>query len=100
MYHGYKATSYYWEFIIMLKKLVMIFIKVFMATQGKVVQALVCLLFLIIFMASTIAVKPFYHDYLNFLEIFSLIISAATIYLGVYFLLSVSQIGNLDCKQY
>ena len=51
--------TFYWEFIIMLKKIVIIFIKVFLATNGRIVQALVSLLFLFISLIATMTIRPY-----------------------------------------
>ena len=37
MYNGYRPNSYYWEFIIMYRKIIVIFIQVFLAQLGKIV---------------------------------------------------------------
>ena len=37
LYNGYKHSSYYWEFIIIYRKIVMIFIQIFVAQLGKIV---------------------------------------------------------------
>lgn len=47
LYHGYKRSSYFWEIIIMYRKILMIAISVFMNRIGLIVQVLVILLVLI-----------------------------------------------------
>ena len=98
LYHGYRQSTYYWEFIIIFKKIVMIFIKVFMATQGRIVQALTSLIFLFISFTANIVMMPFQNDQLNFLESLSLLSSASTIYLGIFFLTNASQTSYLGSK--
>ena len=38
LYNGYRPSAYYWELVIMYRKIVIIFIQVFLAQSGKIVQ--------------------------------------------------------------
>ena len=70
----------------MFRKVAMIFITIFLATLGRIVQALVVILLLIFFLFVTTRKKPFITRRLNELEIISLLVSSITIYCGVFFL--------------
>ncbi|CDW88635.1 UNKNOWN [Stylonychia lemnae] len=64
LYNGYKGHSFFWEIFIIYRKIIFIFIQVFLAQVGKIVQ----------------------HHYLNNLETLSLLSSALTIYCGLFYI--------------
>ena len=90
LYKGYKLDSFYWECLIMYRKVAMIFISVFLNGIGAIVQALVVLLLLIFFILLTLHKKPYHSRKLNDLEIVSLVTSCIAFYCGLYFLSSKS----------
>jgi len=59
LYNGYKRHSYYWEVVIMYRKIMIIFIQVFLVSLGVIVQALVVLLFLVLCVGLNIVKQPF-----------------------------------------
>ena len=88
LYNGYKARNYYWESVVMFRKVAMIFITVFLSSLGRIVQALAVIILLAIYLFLTMGKKPFTTRRLNQLEITSLFTSAITIYSGIFFLSS------------
>ena len=54
LYNGYKKELFFWEIIIMYRKISVIFISVFLASYGVVGQALVVFAILILFLALSI----------------------------------------------
>jgi len=50
LYNGYKRDNFFWEIVIMYRKILMIAIAVFMNRIGLVVQALVLLIIMIAFL--------------------------------------------------
>lgn len=103
LYKGYKLDSFYWECLIMYRKVAMIFISVFLNGIGAMVQALVVLLLLIFFILLTLHKKPYHSRKLNDLEIVSLVTSCIAFYCGLYFLSSKSPddpsfVTSKDCK--
>ncbi|CDW74982.1 UNKNOWN [Stylonychia lemnae] len=76
LYRGYRIDFYYWEIVIMYRKILIIFIAVFVSSLGVVAQALVMFFVLIS-----------YHS-LNDLESLSLVTSIITIFCGVFFILN------------
>ena len=103
LYKGYKVDSYYWECVIMYRKVAMIFISVFLNGIGTMIQALVVMVLLVFFIVVTQRYKPYYSRQLNDLEIVSLITSCITFYCGLFFLSSKSPSdpsyeANRDCK--
>lgn len=100
LYNGYrKSIARYWEFIIIYRKVVIIFIQVFLATQGKIVQALTTLVFLVLCIAATATHQPFTKKFLNNLETMSLLSSCITVYCGIYYIAASSFKEQSNCKK-
>ena len=72
MYNGYKRHNYFWEIVIMYRKILCIFIAVFLNRVGIVVQALVLLILLVVFMQANATRRPFAARALNDIEAMSL----------------------------
>eukprot|EP00347_Sterkiella_histriomuscorum_P024040 403332515 len=68
LFRGYKKRFYYWEIVIMYRKLIFIFVSAFVVSEGVVTQNL-----------------P-----LNNLEILSLITQAITIFCGLFYILDIN----------
>ena len=94
LYNGYKKSFYFWESVIMYRKIMIIFISVFLSEFGTITQALVVFLVLIIFLILNIKLKPFAFDVLNDMEMLSIITSILTVYCGLYFLSDNPEVYN------
>jgi hypothetical protein len=92
LYNGYKVEYYYWEIVIMYRKIGLIFIQVFISQNGAITQAMIVLLVLIIFIVINLKKKPFMTVVLNDLETMSLVTSMVTVYCGIFY------ISNTDTK--
>lgn len=88
LFNGYKRKFYYWEIAIMYRKVLMIFISVFLNRIGLIVQALVILIVLVFFIQVNNLKRPFADRTLNEIENISLLTSTITIYCGIFFLSS------------
>ena len=88
LYNGYKRKDYYWEIIIMYRKILSIFVSVFLNRIGVIVQALVILIILVVFMQMNSMKRPFIARALNDIEDLSLMTSVITIYCGLFFISS------------
>eukprot|EP00347_Sterkiella_histriomuscorum_P011701 403371438 len=86
LYNGYKEHSFYWEIFIMYRKITIIFIQVFLAQVGKVVQALVIIVVIVLCLVGNTFKQPFDNYHLNNLETLSLLSSALTIYCGIFYI--------------
>ncbi|TNV88084.1 hypothetical protein FGO68_gene10377 [Halteria grandinella] len=87
LYNGYKqGFSQYWEIIIIYRKVLLIFIQIFIIQQGKISQALFTLLFLIVSIIMVRQLAPYSKSHLNTLEIISLLTSTASVYFGIFFI--------------
>ncbi len=67
LYKGYKMDSFYWECVIMYRKVGMVFIAIFLEGVGTTVQALVVILNLVFFVVITHRMRPFFSHKLNYL---------------------------------
>ena len=85
LYNGYKKEYYFWEIVIMYRKIAIIFIAVFIANYGLAAQALSCLLLLVAFLMMSMKKKPFNTEALNDLETLSLITQTISVYCGLFF---------------
>ncbi|TNV74984.1 hypothetical protein FGO68_gene9839 [Halteria grandinella] len=98
LYNGYKkGFASYWEIFVIYRKVAIIFIQVFLVQNGKVVQALVTLIFLILLMFLVKTFEPYNKYCLNQLEFLSLFTSAASVYFCIFFItdtLDPSQLSN------
>ena len=72
----------------MFRKVAMIFITIFLSTLGHIVQALAVIILLAFYLFITMRKRPYTTRRLNELEIMSLLVSAVTIYAGMFFLSS------------
>ncbi|CDW74086.1 UNKNOWN [Stylonychia lemnae] len=88
LYRGYRKEYYYWEIVIMYRKILIIFTSVFISNFGIVAQALIIFFILIIFLLINFKKQPFNTQILNDLETLSLITSMITIYCGLFFILN------------
>lgn len=86
LFNGYKRPSFYWEIVIMFRKVFFVMIVVFLDRVGKIVQALVILMILVVFIQVNNLKRPFIVWSLNELENYSLTANLITVYCGVFFL--------------
>uniref|UniRef100_A0A7S3JBG8 Uncharacterized protein n=1 Tax=Euplotes harpa TaxID=151035 RepID=A0A7S3JBG8_9SPIT len=86
LFNGFKRKFYYWEIALMYRKVLMIFISVFMNRIGLIVQALVTLIVLVVFIQVNNLKRPFADRALNEIENLSLLTATITIYCGIFFL--------------
>lgn len=88
LYNGYKHRFFYWEIIIMFRKIFLILIQMVILQFGSITQALIVLLMMIFFLYANAKQSPFTYRALNILETSSLLASLLTIYCGTYFISS------------
>ncbi|CDW85156.1 UNKNOWN [Stylonychia lemnae] len=88
LYRGYKIDYYYWEIVIMYRKILIILIAVFVSNFGVIAQSLFMLFVLLGFLMVNLQKEPFQIKELNDLESLSLITSMITIYCGLFFILN------------
>ncbi|OMJ86544.1 hypothetical protein SteCoe_11895 [Stentor coeruleus] len=86
IYNGYKTTHFYWEFIIMYRKILMITVSVFMNNQSTLIQALTVVIILLGSLYLQYSKKPYCFSELNHMESEALFTATMTIYCGLYYL--------------
>jgi hypothetical protein len=86
LYKGYKTDKYYWEFLTMLRKITIISLSVFLRNFSVRVQALSTFMVIAGSYLLQKEYNPYISDPLNNLERLSIIVSAVTIYSGIFFL--------------
>ena len=91
LYNGYKKDFYYWEIVIMYRKIAIIFIAVFISSSGVITQALIVFLLLIIFIVINLKKAPFMTVVLNDLETLSMVTSMVTVYCGLFYISNTPQ---------
>ena len=69
LFRGYILRYYYWETVIMFRKIALILIQSFLVQFGVLLQALVVFVLLILFLVLTMTLSPFQTVVLNRLEI-------------------------------
>jgi len=74
----------------MYRKVVLIFIQVYLVQYGVITQALVVFVLLIFFLILSMTKKPFQTVVLNQLEIMSLAVSMFTIFCGIFYIVNIS----------
>ncbi|OMJ89203.1 hypothetical protein SteCoe_8680 [Stentor coeruleus] len=86
LYKGFKSNRYYWEFVIMLRKIIIICSSVFLKNTSPGIQALI--VFVVILFAYTFQrrLEPYSVGQLNEMELRSIMVSVVTIYAGLFFL--------------
>jgi hypothetical protein len=91
LYAGYSTQLFFWEIVIMYRKIAMIFISVFIQPYGVISQALIVFLLMIVFLILTLKKKPYLSLALNDLETISLLTSTLSIYCGIFFISDIPQ---------
>ena len=86
LFSGYKERAYFWESLVMLRKVAVIFVAVFLRSLGTRIQAFALFVLLLAFLGLTHQRRPFRTRRLNHLELLSLAASASTVYAGFFFL--------------
>ena len=85
LYKGYRPEYFYWEFVILYRKVALVCASVFLSSISTMVQALSILAILLLCLFVQSAVKPFRTPGFNVLETKSILVSLLTIYIGLYF---------------
>ena len=86
LFLGYKSHLYYWEFIIIYRKIVIVLISVFLSTVSNAVQGQAAFLVLVVAFYFHSVYMPFEIEKLNKLEQMSILTAATTIYCGLIYL--------------
>ena len=86
LFRGYKSDYYFWELTIFYRKVILIFICIFISTFGAITQALIVFLVQISFLLLNFRKKPHINEALFDLETLSIFTSTLTVYCGLFFI--------------
>ncbi|OMJ86295.1 hypothetical protein SteCoe_12207 [Stentor coeruleus] len=86
LFNGYLHSRYYWEFIILSKKLIIVFLTVFMESEYDTsLQSVLVITFLIFFFILQIYFRPYFNEQLNNLEVLASLAAIITILCGIIY---------------
>jgi hypothetical protein len=86
IYNGFKHSKFFWEFVILYRKIFIICISVFMSQGSTTIQALTVVVLLLIALYLQYSQHPYNCKQLNYMEIEALLTATLTIYCGLYYL--------------
>lgn len=72
LFNGYGLGTFFWEVVILYRKILIIMVTVFFSVVSTEVQVLVVILIVITALFLQIRFKPYYSDILNQMELYSL----------------------------
>lgn len=87
VYGEYRPRFFFWESVVMLRKLLMVVVIVYVGYVGEGVQVLVAMGVLITAMVVQLLFAPFREPFMNTLERVSLYATCATLYASLFFLI-------------
>jgi len=91
IYNGYDKRKYYWELVILYRKMMIISIAVFLGNVSIYVQALSAMMVILIALALQSKHNPYIVPAMNELELRGILVGGVTVYGGMY-----SLSGSLD----
>ncbi|CAG9324277.1 unnamed protein product [Blepharisma stoltei] len=86
LFNGYNLKHYYWEFLILYWKAILIILSVFFSNFSTNIQALTVALMLAIFLHIQAKNQPYFESLINKVEIFSIVAALITIIAGLFFI--------------
>ena len=91
LYNGYRFRTYYWEIIILYRKVIIVFILVFLGLISVQIQALVTLFVMMLSLILHINFQAFDKANLNGLETRAIVSASVTVYCGLYYLTTLDE---------
>lgn len=85
LFNGYSERRYYWEFIIVIRKSVIVALSMFLSAINSNVQSFTAILFIWVMLSIQYYFKPYSNRDLNNIEELSLATNIVTLYCGMYF---------------
>ncbi|GAX73318.1 hypothetical protein CEUSTIGMA_g772.t1 [Chlamydomonas eustigma] len=85
IYGDYRDECFYWESVVMLRKLLIILVVVFLVTYGNVMQVVVALGIIIVAMVVQMIMDPYRLERMEFLERISLYGNTLLLYLSLLY---------------
>lgn len=88
VYNGYEFSKFYWEFVILYRKLLIASISVFLTNISPSIQALSVMSVLVLAFGLQAKHKPYALPALNGLELRAILVGGVTIYCGLFYMTS------------
>jgi predicted outer membrane repeat protein len=85
-YNGYRRTHFYWEFLILYRKIMLVCLVVFVGKESIPIRALSMMLLCLMFLFLQYWQSPYTLEQLNQMELRGVIVASITIYCGLYYL--------------
>lgn len=85
LFNGYKLETFFWEVIVLYRKISIVMVSVFFSVVSPEAQVLVVILIIVVSLLLQIRFKPFYSDVLNKMELYSLQVAVTTMYGGMFY---------------
>lgn len=85
LFIGFKTKSFYWEIILMYKKMLLIMTIVLLSVVSSDTQVLVALMLIISTMILQVRFEPFSSVKINRMEHYSVQVQTLTLYVGMFF---------------
>mmetsp|Transcript_10898 Transcript_10898/g.21305 ORF Transcript_10898/g.21305 Transcript_10898/m.21305 type:complete len:1423 (-) Transcript_10898:160-4428(-) len=85
LYNGFKKSHFYWEFLIIYRKMLIISLVVFMGSGSSASQALTINLALMSMLFMQYKGRPYSSKKLNRMELIAILAASITIYCGLYY---------------
>ena len=86
LFNGYFENTYYWEFTILYRKILIICCSVFLNSVSTEIQALCVLIILLVSLQIQNKIRPFISPELNVMESRSIFVATISIYCGLFYL--------------
>ena len=86
LYNGYELNRFFWEFVILYRKILIVIILIFFTQHSTTVAALCCLFVLLMSLHLQNQVKPFNLPEYNSMELRSIMVATVTLYCGLFYL--------------
>jgi hypothetical protein len=90
VFGGFKTDFYFWEILILVRKVILISVSIFVTSYGALTQALILLLVLVLFLVLTARKRPFVNESLFDLEAISIATAMISAYCGLFYLADTS----------
>lgn len=85
LFTGYKTSIFFWEIIVIYRKIILVMVTVFLTVVSSETQVLAGLLCLIVSMILHVKYEPYGNPRLNRMEHYSLQVTSLTIYAGMFY---------------
>ena len=83
--HGFTNTKYFWEILIIYRKILIVMVIVLLNSSSVEAQVLVVMLILILSVLLHLNYNPYYTEVLNRMELYSLMTACMTMYGGMFY---------------